>query len=81
MEMKDTKNSLKNKSNSISDFILNIIANNDGGVQGEIKLCKSGETKYFRSLIEMLQLINGKLDQIKVPQTNDRIRSWVIRTK
>lgn len=80
MEIDSNKKSIKENINLASDFILNIITNNDGSVHGEIQHCKSGETKYFRSLIELLLLINGKLDQFQLLHSTSQIRSWSIRS-
>lgn len=79
MDMKGNKKSLKNSRNGSLDFILNIIANDDGGVHGKIQQYESGETKYFRSLIEMILLINGRFDQFEFPQPTNKIRSWTIQ--
>lgn len=78
MEVKGNKKHLKDSENGASDFILNIIANDDGDVHGKIQHCESGETTYFRSLIEMIILINGKLDQSKFQQPTNQIRTWGI---
>ena len=74
MDIKGNKKSLKNSRNGSSDFILNI-----GGVHGKIQQCASGEIKYFRSLIEMILLINGKFDQLEIPQPTNKIRSLTIQ--
>ncbi|HEY5560218.1 MAG TPA: hypothetical protein VIK72_00425 [Clostridiaceae bacterium] len=80
MEMKGNKKSLKDSKNSAPGFILNIIVNEDGCVHGRIQHCESGEVKNFRSLIEMILLIHGRLDQMQFPQPTNQIRSWVIQT-
>ena len=77
MEMKGDKKSLKNSKNE-GDFFLNVIANDDGAIHGEIQHIESGETKYFRSLIEFILLINGKLNQLKLTQPINQIRAWNI---
>lgn len=76
MEMKGNKKSLKNSENGASDFILNIIANEDGDVHGRIQHCESGESTYFRSLIEMIILLNGKLGRSRFHQPTNQIRTW-----
>ncbi|MBU3191218.1 hypothetical protein K9O30_18440 [Clostridium bowmanii] len=76
MEMKDKKKDLENTINGVSDFMLNITVNGSGGVHGEILHCESKETKYFRSLMEIILLINGKLDGVKFQQSTNQIRSW-----
>jgi len=78
MAMDSNNKSLKNNRNRSSDFILNIIANDDGSVHGKVEHCKSGEAKYFRSLIEMTILINEKLDELEQEPAN-QIRSWTRR--
>lgn len=79
MERKGNEKSLKNSTHGESDFILNVIESDDGDVHGKIQHCESGETKDFRSLIEMILLINGKLDQLNFKQSTNQIRSWKIK--
>jgi hypothetical protein len=62
----------------MADFILNVIASDDGDVHGKIKHCESGETEDFRTLIEMILLIDGKLDQLKFQLPTAKVRSWNI---
>ncbi|MGH4119476.1 hypothetical protein [Clostridium sp.] len=64
------------KGNKKSDFILNVMESNDGDVHGKIQHCESGETKDFRSLVELILLINGKLDQLKFLKPIEQMRSW-----
>ena len=78
MEMKSEKKSLKNSISGTADFLLNVIANEEGGVHGEIKCCESDQKKYFKSLIELILLINGELEQMKFAQPTNQIRSWNI---
>lgn len=81
MERKMDKKSLECSRNGAEDFILNIIVNDDGDVQGKIQHNKSGEIMHFRSLIEMILIINGKLNQSKFSQPTNQIRRWNIRKK
>jgi hypothetical protein len=60
------------------DFILNVIASEDGDVHGKIQHCESGDTKDFSSLIEMILLVDGKLDQLKFQLPTTKVRSWNI---
>jgi len=76
MEITGHKKSLENSRNETVDFLLNVIANDDGGIHGNIQHNESGETTYFRSLIEMILLINGKLDQLNFLQPTNKIRTW-----
>jgi len=78
MEMGNEKKSLKNSRGGTLDFLLNVVANEEGEIIGEAKYCESCETKYFKSLIEMILLINGKLNQMKFSQPTNQIRSWNI---
>ncbi|MGH4140367.1 hypothetical protein [Clostridium sp.] len=79
MERKRDQKSLECSKNGVEDFILNIIVNDDGNVKGEIQHNRSGEIMYFRSLIEMILIINEKLDQSNFPQPTNQIRRWIIR--
>jgi len=78
MEMKSEEKSLKYSINGSGDFLLNVKANEYGGVHGEIKYCESGQVKHFKSLIEMILLINGRLEQMKFSQPTNQIRTWTI---
>lgn len=79
MEIKGDKKSLDNSRNRTEDFILDIIVNDEGDVHGKIQYYKSGEIMYFRSLIEMILLTNGKLKQSNCLQATNQIRRWNIR--
>lgn len=68
MEMNDNKS---------EDFTLNIISNKDTDIQGRIEHCSSGQARYFRSLIEMIILINEKLDELQFEKPTNEFRSWV----
>jgi len=68
MEMNDNKS---------EDFTLNIIANNDISIHGEIQHRESGQISHFRSLIEMIILINEKLDELHFSLPTNKFRSWV----
>ncbi|MBU3157883.1 hypothetical protein LL037_12965 [Clostridium estertheticum] len=68
---------MKMNDNGPQDFTLNIIINNDRSIQGEIQHCQSNQTSYFRSLIEMIILINGKLNEVQLSQPSNEFRSWV----
>ncbi|MBK5240647.1 hypothetical protein [Clostridium sp.] len=76
MEMKGNEKSLKNSGHGEADFTLNVIASNDGDFHGKIQHCESGETRDFRSLIELILLINEKLEQLKLLKPTEQMRSW-----
>lgn len=68
---------MKMNDNKPQDFTLNIIINNDSSIHGKIGHCQSDQTSYFRSLIEMILLINEKLNELQLSKPTDDFRSWV----
>lgn len=63
--------------NKAENFKLNIITNNDISMHGKIEYCKSGQIRNFRSSIEMIVLINEKLDELQFSLPTNEFRSWL----
>ena len=57
---------MKMNDNESEEFTLNIIMNNDSSIHGEIKHCKSDQRTHFRSLIEMILLMNEKVNELPI---------------
>ena len=68
---------MKMNDNKSEDFTLNIMINNDSSLHGKIEHCQSDQTRYFRSLIEMIILINEKLNELQLSKPANEFRSWV----
>lgn len=62
--------------NNISDFIVNISTTSDGRTVGVIEHCQTGMVHGFGSFMEMVLLINEKLDEVHFPQSADELRKW-----
>ena len=48
----------------------------DGIFQGKIEHVQSGQVHLFRDFMEMLLLIQGKLDRLGCPQAETELRCW-----
>lgn len=59
-----------------SDFILEITADPRGCTQGTIQHCQSGQSQDFRSFIELIVLMESKLNELQFPQSTHELRSW-----
>ena len=68
---------MKRNDSKSEDFTLNIIMNNDSSMHGEIQHCKSNQVSCFRSLIEMIILINEKVNELQLSEATNEFRSWV----
>lgn len=62
--------------NYVSDFIVNISAASDGRTEGVIEHCQTGMMQGFESFMEMVLLINQKLDEVHFPQPANEMRKW-----
>jgi hypothetical protein len=62
--------------NSATDFIIRVDHKTDGIFQGKIEHVQSGQVHLFRDFMEMLLLIQGKLDRLGCPQAETELRCW-----
>lgn len=74
--MPENKNKANSRRNNISEFFINISAEPDGSTEGVIEHCQSGAVNGFESFIEMVLLINEKLDEAHFPQSANEMRVW-----
>ncbi len=57
-----------------NDFIVRIVDDGEIGVKGKVEHIKSGQVQYFDDYLEMLMLIQQKLDSQGYPQSDTELR-------
>ena len=57
-------------------FMVRVLFRQDANYQGEISWVEGGKTRYFRSLLEMLLLMQSALNEGNSEEFTDVIRSW-----
>ncbi len=75
MDLENKRFSGKNRS---ADFIVRLESVENATFKGYIENIQSGQVQYFRSFLEMIALIQGKLDENNFPQNTTITRSWKI---
>ncbi len=70
---KDNKPVIHNLGRS-SDFIIRIKSGNEAAIKGKIEHVYSGEVQYFNDFLEMILLMQNKLDLIGSPQSDTELR-------
>lgn len=58
------------------EFIVRIHSRHDATIQGEVEQIQPGQAQQFRSLLELLQLIQTRLDETGCPQPVAEMRRW-----
>ncbi len=59
-----------------SDFVVRLGGGDSSSVTGKIEHVQSGEIEYFEDFLEMLLLIQAKLDEKDYPQCDTELRSF-----
>lgn len=59
-----------------SDFLVKVETTDNGTFQGHIDSIHTDQVQYFRSCLEMVLLIQQKLDERNFPQNSTEIRTW-----
>ena len=57
-------------------FMVRVLFRQDANYQGEISWVEGGKTRYFRSLLEMLLLMQSALNEGDSEDSTDEFRSW-----
>ncbi len=73
MELESKRFSGKNRS---ADFIVKLESMEKATYTGYIENIQSGQVQHFRSFLEMMSLIQQKLDENNFPQNTSVNRSW-----
>lgn len=59
-----------------SDFIVRLKGGESTSVQGKIEHIQSGQVQYFNDFLEMVLLIQAKLDEKEYPQCDTELRTF-----
>ncbi len=59
-----------------STFNIRVIYRDNTSWQGEIQWLEGKQTRYFRSLLEMIMLMNEAMKTTDQPQANFAFRNW-----
>lgn len=57
-----------------SDFIIRIKNDDPTVFKGKIEHIKTGQIQYFNDFLEMIMLVQAKLDDINYPQSDTELR-------
>jgi len=59
-----------------SEFSLRILYRQNASIQGEIQWLNRGKKMFFRSLLELIMLLQEALDSTENPDDEFMLRSW-----
>ena len=59
-----------------SEFSLRILYRQNASIQGEIQWLNRGKKMFFRSLLELIMLLQEALDSTEKPDDEFMLRSW-----
>jgi hypothetical protein len=65
-----------NKVRRPAEFIVNVSLTAGNDLQGHLEFVPSGETCSFSSVMDMMRLMQAKMDEYGVPQSTTIFRSW-----
>ena len=65
-----------NKVKRPAEFIVNVSVSSSNDLQGHLEFVPSGETTGFSSVMDMLMLMQTKMNEYGVPQSTTILRSW-----
>ena len=65
-----------NQVNRPAEFIVNVSLSANNDLQGNLEFVPSGETCKFSSVMEMMRLMQGKMDEYGIPQSTTILRTW-----
>jgi hypothetical protein len=72
----DLENKRFSGKNRSADFIIKLESMENATFKGYIENIQSGQIQNFRSFMEMIALIQQKLDENNFPQSTTVMRSW-----
>ena len=73
MTMKNCKRQLKS---FCSDFIVRINGGKGPAIRGKIEHIQSGQVQYFNDFLELILLMQSKMDEYDYPQAETELRSF-----
>ena len=59
-----------------NDFVIRIVDDGEAGVKGKVEHIKTGQVQYFDDYLEMMMLIQHKLDEQAYPQSDTELRTF-----
>ena len=59
-----------------SEFALRVLFRQNSSIQGELHWLDTGQKMFFRSLLELIMLIQEALEEADTPKHEGRLRSW-----
>ncbi len=59
-----------------SSFFVRVRFRQNVSWQGEVQWMEGEKTKSFRSLLELIMLMHGAMEEGESPQTDSKLRSW-----
>lgn len=62
--------------NRKSDFLINMKMDRELGINGEITHSHSGQSQGFQSFLELVLLMQSKMDETGFPQSTHEVRTW-----
>ena len=65
-----------NKVKRPAEFIVNVSLSASNDLQGNLEFVPSGETSRFSSVMEMMRLMQAKMDEYGIPQSTTILRTW-----
>lgn len=65
-----------NKVKRPAEFIVNVSLSASNDILGHLEFVPSGETSSFSSVMDMMRLMQAKVDEYGVPQSTTIFRSW-----
>ncbi len=75
MEQNQVKKNQLRRSSS-ADFMIRVMPNRDVPLSGKVEHVQSGQVQFFSDYLELMILIQKKLDQLGKPQPDAEFRSW-----
>ena len=61
---------------SSSDFVIRLENNEDRSVRGKVEHVQTGQVQHFGDFLELLMLMQGKLDEKGSPQCDTELRTF-----
>ncbi len=65
-----------NMGGSSSDFVIRLENNEGPSLRGKIEHVKTGQVQYFEDYLELLMLMQEKLDEQGYPQSDTELRTF-----
>jgi len=59
-----------------AEFIVNVSLSASNDLQGYLEFVPSGETCRFSSVMDMMRLMQAKMDEYGIPQSTTIFRTW-----